>query len=91
MRRQGAGLGRTLEAAGDHGGLAQLWHVRALIWWIKCQSGEAEQAWRRAAEEARQAGDARMESDVVGWEASSIGDRPDTRGRSRSLVARRSA
>jgi tetratricopeptide (TPR) repeat protein len=72
MRRQGAGLERTLEAAGDHGGLAQLWHVRALIWWIKCRSGEAERAWRRAAEEARQAGAGRLVSDVVGWEASSM-------------------
>ena len=72
MRRQGARLERTLEAAGDHGGLAQLWHVRALIWWIKCQSGEAEPAWRRAAEEARQAGDSRLLWDVVGWEASSM-------------------
>ena len=71
MRRQGAGLERELEAAGDHSGLAQLWHVRALIWWIKCQSGEAERAWRRAAEEARRAGDGRLLSDVVGWEASS--------------------
>ena len=39
MRRQAAGLERALEAAGDHAGLAQLWHVRALLWWIKCQSG----------------------------------------------------
>ena len=53
-------------------GLAQLWHVRALLWWIKCQSGEAERAWRRAADEALQAGDERMLSDAVGWEASSM-------------------
>jgi tetratricopeptide (TPR) repeat protein len=71
MLRQGARMEQALEAAGDHGGLAQLWHVRALILWIKCQSGAAERAWRRAAEEARQAGDARLVSDVVGWEASS--------------------
>jgi class 3 adenylate cyclase/tetratricopeptide (TPR) repeat protein len=71
MRRQGEGLERALEAAGDHAGLAQLWHVRALIWWIKCRSGEAERAWQQAAEEARQAGDVRLVSDVVGWEAAS--------------------
>jgi tetratricopeptide (TPR) repeat protein len=71
-RRQATGLEQALEAAGDHAGLAQLWHVRALIWWIKCQSGEAERAWRRAAEEARQAGDVRLVSDVVGWEAASV-------------------
>ena len=65
------GLERALEAAGDHGGLAQLWHVRALLWWIKAVSGEAERAWRRAADEALQAGDERMFSDAVGWEAAS--------------------
>ena len=71
MRRQGDGLERALAAAGDHGGLAQLWHVRALLWWIKCQSGEAERAWRRAADEALQAGDERSLADAVGWEATS--------------------
>ncbi|MGH3139757.1 MAG: adenylate/guanylate cyclase domain-containing protein [Gaiellales bacterium] len=71
MRRQGEGLERALEAAGDHSGLAQLWHVRALLWWIKAQSAEAERAWRRAAEEALQAGDKRTLSDAVGWEAAS--------------------
>ena len=64
--------GAALDAAGDHSGLAHLWHVRALIWWIKCQSGEAERAWRRAAEEARRAGDNRLASDAVGWEATSM-------------------
>ena len=72
MHRQGAGLELALDAAGDHSGLAHLWHVRALIWWIKCQSGEAERAWRRAAEEARRAGDNRLASDAVGWEATSM-------------------
>jgi ATP/maltotriose-dependent transcriptional regulator MalT len=72
MHRQAAGLEQALGAAGDHGGLAQLWHVRALIWWIKCQSGEAERAWRRAADEALLAGDERMLSDAVGWEATSV-------------------
>jgi class 3 adenylate cyclase/tetratricopeptide (TPR) repeat protein len=72
MRRQGDGLERALEAAGDHSGLAQLWHVRALIWWIKCQSAQAERAWRRAADQALLARDERMLSDAVGWEASSV-------------------
>ena len=35
------------------------------------QSGEAERAWRRAADEALLAGDARMFADAIGWEASS--------------------
>jgi class 3 adenylate cyclase len=71
-RRQGEALERSLEAAGDHGGLAQLAHVRALLWWIKAQSAEAERAWRRAADEALLAGDERMLSDAVGWEAASV-------------------
>jgi class 3 adenylate cyclase/tetratricopeptide (TPR) repeat protein len=71
LRRQGDGLERALEAAGDHAGLAQLWHTRALIWWIKCQSGVAERAWRRAADEAMQAGDERLFADLIGWEATS--------------------
>ena len=71
MRRQAASLERALEAAGDHGGLAQLWHVRGLLWWIKAMSGEAERAWRRGADEALQAGDERMFADLIGWEASS--------------------
>ena len=38
----------------------------------RAQSGEAERAWRRAADEALQAGDERMLADAVGWEASSM-------------------
>jgi class 3 adenylate cyclase/tetratricopeptide (TPR) repeat protein len=72
MRRQGDALEQSLEAAEDHGGLAHLWHVRGLLWWIKAQSAEAERAWRRAADAALQAGDARMLSDAVGWEATSV-------------------
>jgi class 3 adenylate cyclase/tetratricopeptide (TPR) repeat protein len=71
LRRRGDGLERALEEAADHGGLAQLWHVRALLWWIKCQSGEAERAWRRAADEAMQAADERLFADLIGWEATS--------------------
>jgi tetratricopeptide (TPR) repeat protein len=71
IRRHAAALERALTAAGDHAGLAQLWHIRALLWWIKAQSGEAERAWRRAADEALQAGDERLFADLIGWEASS--------------------
>jgi class 3 adenylate cyclase/tetratricopeptide (TPR) repeat protein len=72
IRRQGEGLEQALGAADDHRGLAQLWHVRALIWWIKCRSAQAERAWRRAADEALLARDERMLSDAVGWEAASV-------------------
>jgi tetratricopeptide (TPR) repeat protein len=71
MRRQGDALERSLEAAGDHTGLAQLWNIRALLWWIKAQSGEAERAWRRGADEALLAADERLFADLLGWEATS--------------------
>ena len=71
MRRQGDGLQQVLEAGGEHGGLARLWRIRALLSSIKAVSGEAERAWRRAADEALLAGDERMFSDAVGWEAAS--------------------
>ncbi len=72
MRRHGDALERSLGAAGDHAGLAQLWNIRALLWWIKCQSGEAERAWRRGADEALLAADERLFADLIGWEASSM-------------------
>ncbi len=72
VRRQGPRLERVLDTAGDHAGLARLWHLRALLAWIRARSGEAEPAWRRAADEARAAGDLRMESDALGWEAASM-------------------
>jgi class 3 adenylate cyclase/tetratricopeptide (TPR) repeat protein len=72
MRRQGTGLEQALEAAGDHAGLAQLWNIRGLLWWIKAQSGKAEGAWRRGADEALVAGDERLFADLIGWEASSM-------------------
>ena len=71
VRRQGDALERALTAAEDHAGLAQLWNIRALLWWIKAQSGEAERAWRRGADEALQAADERLFADLLGWEASS--------------------
>ncbi len=71
MRRQGDALERALATAEDHAGLAQLWNIRALLWWIKAQSGEAERAWRRGADEALLAADERLFADLIGWEASS--------------------
>ncbi len=70
--RQGARLARALEEAGDHAGLARLWHVRALLAWIRMQAGEAAECWRRATAFAQQAGDARMAADALGWEASAL-------------------
>jgi class 3 adenylate cyclase/tetratricopeptide (TPR) repeat protein len=70
--RQADGLERVLAAAGDNAGVARLWHVRGFLAWIRARSGDAEEAWRRAADEALLAGDARMLNDAVGWEASSV-------------------
>jgi class 3 adenylate cyclase/tetratricopeptide (TPR) repeat protein len=70
--RRGPGLARALEEAGDHAGLARLWHLRALLAWIRAQAGEAAACWRRATASARQAGDARMVADALGWEASAL-------------------
>jgi hypothetical protein len=82
MTRTGGRLERTLESAADHAGLARLWHVRGLLWWIRAQSGEAERAWRRAADEAVAAGDPRLVADALGWEAAStaVGPTPVDRG-----------
>jgi tetratricopeptide (TPR) repeat protein len=70
--RFGPGIERTLTAAGDHAGLARLWHLRGMLWWIRARSAEAEQAWQRAVAEATRAADSRLVYDAVGWEASSV-------------------
>jgi tetratricopeptide (TPR) repeat protein len=65
-------LETVLTNAADHAGLARLWLLRGLLWWIQQRSAEAERAWQRAAAEATTASDARVLSDAVGWEASSL-------------------
>ena len=70
--RHGAVIGRVLDAAGDHAGLARLWHLRALRAWIRAQAGEAAESWRQAASEAGIADDERMLADALGWEASAL-------------------
>ena len=72
MRRQGDGLERVLEAGGEHGGLAQLWHIRALLWWIKASRERRSGRGGGRADEALLAGDERMFADAVGWEAASM-------------------
>ena len=70
--RLGAGLETVLDEAADHAGLARLWHLRGMLWWIQERSAEAEHAWRRAAAEATTAGEVRLTYDALGWEASSV-------------------
>jgi tetratricopeptide (TPR) repeat protein len=72
MERQGDQLAAALQKGDDAAGLARLWHLRALLWWIRSQAGKAEDAWRQAHREADRAGDGRVAIDVLGWEASSM-------------------
>jgi class 3 adenylate cyclase/tetratricopeptide (TPR) repeat protein len=71
-KRLGPALEPQLEAAADHAGLARLWHLRGMLWWIQERSADAERAWQRAAAEAATASDARVVHDAVGWEAASV-------------------
>src|SRR5689334_1440203 len=71
-KRFGPALEPQLEAAADHAGLARLWHLRGMLWWIQERSADAERAWQRAAAEAATASDARVVHDAVGWEAASV-------------------
>jgi class 3 adenylate cyclase/tetratricopeptide (TPR) repeat protein len=68
--RHGGRLSRALEGAGDHAGLARLWHLRGLLSWIRGLAGNAAECWQRSAAEAGLAGDERMVADALGWEAS---------------------
>ena len=80
--RLGPVLGPLLEEAADHAGLARLWHLRGMLWWIQERSAEAERAWQRAAAEAATASDIHAVYDAVGWEATSValGPTPVPRG-----------
>jgi class 3 adenylate cyclase/tetratricopeptide (TPR) repeat protein len=70
--RHSKGIEQALAEAGDHAGLARLWHLRALLSWIRAQAGDAAACWRNAADEAQQAGDDRILADALGWEASAL-------------------
>jgi tetratricopeptide (TPR) repeat protein len=74
--RLGPALESLLEEAEDHAGLARLWHLRGMLWWIQERSAEAERAWQRAAAEAATASDTHAVYDAVGWEAASVAHGP---------------
>jgi class 3 adenylate cyclase/tetratricopeptide (TPR) repeat protein len=61
----------VFERSADDLGLDRLWRLRALVHWIEARSGEAEAAWRQAAEHARSAADHRGWADALLWLASS--------------------
>ena len=59
-----------LERCGDDLGQCRAWRLRAQLDWNACQSGRADDAWQRAAEHARRAGDERELFEILGWRAS---------------------
>jgi tetratricopeptide (TPR) repeat protein len=74
--RLGGALSRTLTEDDDHAGLARLWHLRALLSWIRGRAGDASDCWRWAAEQASLAADDRTLADALGWEASAATQGP---------------
>ncbi|HEV3464742.1 MAG TPA: BTAD domain-containing putative transcriptional regulator [Actinomycetota bacterium] len=60
----------TFERAADEVGRCQAWRLRAAVHWLQADSAAAEDAWRQAAVHARQAGDDRQLTEVLGWLAS---------------------
>jgi class 3 adenylate cyclase/tetratricopeptide (TPR) repeat protein len=57
------------EQAGDHRGQCRAWRLRAEVAWIAGRVKRADDAWSRAAECARRAGDERELFDVLGLRA----------------------
>jgi DNA-binding SARP family transcriptional activator/tetratricopeptide (TPR) repeat protein len=60
----------TLGAHGDDLGLCRAWCLRASIEWTEGLIAGADEAWRRAAEHARRAGDERELFEILCWRAS---------------------
>jgi predicted ATPase/class 3 adenylate cyclase len=64
-------LVRAFEASGDEVGLSRLWRLRGLLYWLEARTRAADDAWERAAEHARRAGDERELAEILQWLASS--------------------
>jgi predicted ATPase/DNA-binding SARP family transcriptional activator len=64
-----AALG-ILGERGDDLGLCRAWCLRAWIGWTEGLIADADEAWRRAAEHARRAGDERELFEILCWRAS---------------------
>jgi predicted ATPase len=64
-----AALG-ILGERGDDLGLCRAWCLRAWIAWTEGLIADADEAWRRAAEHARRAGDERELFEILCWRAS---------------------
>jgi class 3 adenylate cyclase/tetratricopeptide (TPR) repeat protein len=61
---------RVFERYGDDLGRCRAWCLRALDYWIEGQAAKADEAWQRAAEHARTAGDERELFTILAWRAS---------------------
>jgi class 3 adenylate cyclase/tetratricopeptide (TPR) repeat protein/DNA-binding winged helix-turn-helix (wHTH) protein len=57
----------TLEAVGDHRGLARAWGLRAVAEWVRGQTAAAAAAWERAADHARLAGEEHEQAKLLAW------------------------
>jgi DNA-binding SARP family transcriptional activator/tetratricopeptide (TPR) repeat protein len=82
----------ALGILGEHGddlGQCRAWCLRAKIAWTEGLVAAADEAWRRAAEHARRAGDERELFEILGWRASAavLGPTPvaEAIGRCRKL------
>jgi tetratricopeptide (TPR) repeat protein len=64
-------LRETFETAGDELGLGRLWRLRGLVHWIDARAASADDAWERAADHSRRAGDERGWAESLSWLASS--------------------
>jgi tetratricopeptide (TPR) repeat protein len=75
----------------DERGQSRAWSLRAAIAWLEGQVAEADEAWDRAAEHARRAGDDRELFEILGWQASAavFGPTPVPEAISRCLEMRR--
>jgi DNA-binding SARP family transcriptional activator/tetratricopeptide (TPR) repeat protein len=60
----------VLAEHGDDLGQCRAWCLRAWIGWTGALIAVADEAWRRAAEHARRAGDQRELFEILGWRAS---------------------
>jgi DNA-binding SARP family transcriptional activator/class 3 adenylate cyclase len=63
----------VLEAEGDDYGQSRVWLLRGQLAWNAGRVESADEAWRRADECARRAGDRRERFEVIGWRALAAG------------------
>ena len=61
---------RVFERQGDELGQCRAWCLRAISGWLEGQVATADDAWRRGAEHARNAGDERELFQILAWRAS---------------------